>query len=124
MFDSRTCVGFKRSGEPCKAIVEPPQTYCWWHDPANAEQRSISASKAARAKAGEIGDIKSELRQLVQDVLAGEVETRVAAVVGQLQGYRLRAVEIERKIKETEELEVRLESLEQAQQEGGRRWRA
>jgi len=35
---------------------------------------------------------------------------------------RLRAIELERKIKETDELEARIEALEQ--QEGGSRWRA
>jgi hypothetical protein len=118
------CSGFKRSGEPCKATVELPQTYCWWHAPENAEQRSRSASKAAKAKAGEIGDIKSELRQLVQDVLDGEVETRVAAVVGQLQGYRLRAVELERKIREQEELAAEVQELKALVEGRSGGWRA
>ena len=38
---------------------------------------------------------------------------------------RLRAIEVERKVKETEELEERLEALERAaEQGGGKRWGA
>ena len=47
-------------------------------------------------------------------MLEGELETGRAAVANQLINTRLRAIELERKIKETEELEARLEELEQA----------
>jgi hypothetical protein len=33
------CAGTKRDGAPCTATVEPPQRYCWWHDPANIERQ-------------------------------------------------------------------------------------
>jgi len=45
-------------------------------------------------------------------VLSGELPTGQAAVANQLINTRLRAIEQERKIKETEELEERLEALE------------
>jgi len=44
-------------------------------------------------------------------------------VANQLINTRLRAIELERKIKETDELEARIEALEQPQQ-GGSRWPA
>jgi hypothetical protein len=44
-------------------------------------------------------------------------------VANQLINTRLRAIELERKIKETDELEARIEALEQPQQ-GGRQWGA
>jgi hypothetical protein len=40
------------------------------------------------------------------------VERSVAAVVNQIINTRVRLLEVERKIKETEELEARLEALE------------
>ena len=49
---------------------------------------------------------------LTKDVLAGEIETGRAAVANQLINTRLRAIEVERKIREAEELEERLEVLE------------
>jgi len=54
------------------------------------------------------------LEDLTTRVLEGELETGRAAVANQLINTRLRAIELERKIKETEELEARLEELEQA----------
>ena len=45
-------------------------------------------------------------------MLSGELETGPAAVANQLINTRLRAIEQERKVKETEELEERMEALE------------
>jgi hypothetical protein len=44
-------------------------------------------------------------------------------VANQLINTRLRAIELERKIKEADELEARIEALEHPQ-EGGRQWGA
>jgi hypothetical protein len=51
---------------------------------------------------------------MVDTVLAGVVPTAPYAVANQLLNTRLRAIEIERKAKETDELEARLADLEQA----------
>src|SRR5215212_4564666 len=83
-------------------------------DPANAEQRSRMASKAARSKPNrELPSIKALLEDLTERVLSGELATGQAAVANQLINTRLRAIEAERKIKETEELATRLEALEE-----------
>src|SRR5215217_5617305 len=116
------CRATKASGDPCKAPATGPHGYCWAHDPANAEQRSRMASKAARSKPSrELPSIKARLEDLTEQVLAGDLETGRAAVANQLINTRLRAIELERKIKETDELEARIEALEQPQ-EGGRQW--
>ena len=116
------CAGTKKSGESCTATVEPPQTYCWWHDPANADERRRAASKGGRGKPNrEIRDLKRELEDLAAGVLDGSVDRGKGAVVNQILNTRLRAVELERKIREADELEERLAALEQAQgnQRGG-----
>jgi hypothetical protein len=120
------CAGTKRDNSPCTAAVEPPQRYCWWHDPANADKRRRAASKAGKSKPSrEFAGLKAQLQDLTEGVLAGEVPTGPAAVANQLINTRLRAVELERKIKETDELEARLEDLEQATEaKGGNRWSA
>jgi len=67
------------------------------------------------------------LRDLAERVLAGEVETGRAAVANQLVNTRLRALEIERKIRESDEMEARIEELEQAEEDrkgGHGRWGA
>jgi hypothetical protein len=121
------CAGIKRNGERCTATVEPPQTYCWWHDPANSEERRRAASKGGRSKPSrEIRDLKKQLEDLVADVLAGNVVRGNAVVVNQIINTRARLIELERKVKETEELEEHLERLEQAQEQkgGSKRWGA
>jgi hypothetical protein len=72
------------------------------------------ASKAARSKPNrELPSIKVLLEDLTERVLSGELATGQAAVANQLINTRLRAIEAERKIKETEELATRLEALEE-----------
>ena len=108
------CRATKASGDPCRAPATGPHGYCWAHDPANAEQRSRMASKAARSKPNrEIPAIKSLLEDLAERVLSGELPTGQAAVANQLVNTRFRAIETERKIKEDEEIETRLEAVEE-----------
>ena len=107
------CRATKANGEPCRAPATGPHGYCWAHDPANAEQRSRMASKAAKSKPSrELIRLKAQLVDLTKDVLAGNLETGRAAVANQLINTRLRAIEMERKLKEAEELEERLEAIE------------
>jgi hypothetical protein len=120
------CAGTKRNGERCTATVEPPQRYCWWHDPANADARRRAASKGGKGKPSrEIRELKKQLEGLAASVLDGSVDRGNAVVVNQIINTRARLIEIERKVKETEELEERIEQLEQTQeQRGGKRWGA
>ncbi len=121
------CRATKANGEPCRGTATGPHGLCWAHAPENAEQRRRGASRGGKAKANrELPGIKAQLQDLVQSVLAGDVETGRAAVANQLLNTRLRAVELGRKIKETDELEARLEALEQADErrKGGQRWGA
>ena len=111
------CPGNKRDGSRCTVSVEPPQTYCWWHDPANADARRRAASRGGkRAGRGrpqaELVSLKSQLQEMADAVLKGEQDRAAAAVAGQLLNIKLRAIEIERKIREADELEARLEALE------------
>jgi hypothetical protein len=118
------CTAVKRNGERCTLPAHGPQGLCWAHDPANAEKRRRGASRGGKARANrELPFIKALLEDLTERVLSGALETGRAAVANQLINTRLRAIELERKIKETDELEARLEALEQPQ-EGGSRWRA
>ena len=112
------CSGIKRDGSRCTVTVEPPQTYCWWHDPQNAEQRSRAAARGGKRGGrgrplAELADIKGRLSELGDKVLAGEVNPRDAAVVGQLLNYYLHAINTELKVKEQVELIERIEILEQ-----------
>jgi hypothetical protein len=120
------CAGTKRDGSQCTASVEPPQRYCWWHDPDNAEERRRAASKAGKSRPSrELPAIKAQLQDLTEQVLAGGLETGRAAVANQLINTRLRAIEQERKNRETDQLEARIEALERTheREKGARPWR-
>jgi hypothetical protein len=116
------CAGIKRSGGRCTATVGPGEDYCYHHDPARAGERRRAASRAGKGKlAREIVGIKALLSDLAERVLSGEVETGRAAVANQLTNTRLRTLEIERKIRESDEMEARIEELERAAEEGDRK---
>ena len=121
------CSGTKRDGGRCTAIVSGSQTYCYQHDPARQAERKRNASKAARSKPNrELASIKQRLSELADDVLEERVERGVGAVTSQILNVYLRAVSVELKVKEVEDLEIRLEELEQAlkQQNKGKRYGA
>jgi hypothetical protein len=107
------CAGIKRDGGRCTVVVAPSETYCYHHAPGRAEERKRNASRGGKSKGNsEIADLKVQLRKLASDVLSGEVGRSEAAVVNQILNTRARLIELERKIREQEELEARLEALE------------
>lgn len=120
------CAGSKPDGTPCERIVKASQTHCYAHDPARAGERRRNASKAGRSGGtAEIRALKRQLEDLAAGVLEGSVERRSAVVVNQILNTRARLIELEGKIKETEELEERLEALERVSEgQKGARWGA
>ena len=124
------CAGKKADGTPCERIVGssqgPSQLYCYAHDPAYAEERQRAASKAAMSPAKsrsnrEIRTLKALLRDLYAAVLEGRVERAAAAVANQIANTQLRAIELERRNREQDELEGRLDDLEALLEEAERR---
>jgi predicted RNA-binding Zn ribbon-like protein len=121
------CLGTKRDNSPCTVTVEPPQTYCWWHDPANADKRKQAAVRGGkRGGRGrpqvELANIKQRLSDLADDVLEEKVDKGVGAVASQILNVYLRAVSVELKAREQLEFTERLEALEGVleQQKGDR----
>ncbi len=113
------CRVTKANGEGCRVDAMPGVAYCWAHDPANAEKRKRIASKAGkrggRGRPGANADIlelKEQLKAMLGGVLNGRISPGIASVANQIQNSRLRAVEVERKLRESDELEERLEALE------------
>lgn len=131
------CAYIKPGGERCGATAMKGFDTCYGHREDLAEERKRNASKGGRTggrgrpgATPEITEIKTLLKNLTDRVIFTEgtdyLPANHAAVAAQLINTRLRAVELERKIKETEELEVRIEQLEQVpeRQKGGQRWQA
>jgi hypothetical protein len=112
----------------------PDAEWCYSHHPDYAEERQRRASKAGRTggrgrPASELSEVKTLLADLINRVLKAEgaedLETGRAAVANQLINTRLRAIEVERKVKETDELAERIEALERTSEAGGgKRWGA
>ena len=110
------CAGKKGDGTPCERIVSASHEYCYAHDPVYAEDRKSAASKAAKSPARsrsntEIREIKGRLKDLYAAVLEGRTERAAAAVANQIANTQLRAIELERRVREQEELEERLDEL-------------
>jgi len=119
------CAGITRGGERCTQSVKAGQHYCHRHDPKRAEERRRAASRAGRSKPSrELNSLKDLLKTLTDRVLAGDLETGPAAVANQLVNTRLRAIELERRIKQTEELEERITRLEGTNSAREERWGA
>ena len=123
------CAGITAAGDRCKAEAIPGEQWCWNHHPDHEQARRRRASKGGKSggrgrPAVQLKDVKALLEDLTERVLAGELQTGPAAVANQLLNTRLRAIEMERKIKETEELEARIGALERAAEgrKGARTW--
>ena len=118
------CQGIKRDGGRCTLGVPPGVQWCFNHDPARAEERRRNASRAGKSAGGrEIRELKRRISDVVDAVLEGSQDRGRAAVA--IQGLNaLRAVvELERKIRETEEIEERIAALEERlPQNRGRKW--
>jgi hypothetical protein len=85
---------------------------CWLHDPARAGERHRHASKAARSKGNkEVAALKDEIQDLIADVRAGDLDRNNAAVM--IQGYRALKdfIELERRVRETDELAAEIGDL-------------
>jgi len=106
--------------------VKGQQTLCWAHSPQHAEKRRRTASKGGRSKANtEIRDLKAQLEDLAEGVLAKRVDRGDAIAVNQILNTRARLIELSRRIQETEELAERISAIEARQgfstHKGGRK---
>src|SRR5215203_5057767 len=108
----RQCSGIKADGSRCTQSVEPPETYCWHHTPKRAEERRRAASRGGRSRPStEVRTIKEEIKTVISDVKAGDLDRNDAAVM--IQGYRALKdfIALERQVKETDELAAQIEEL-------------
>ena len=117
------CTAITKNGSRCSKDAEPGSALCWSHNPANEEERRRIASRGGRAStavlaerrgpaAQEIRELKDELRTLARDVKEGEVPP-VGTALNQIYNTLLRAMDQERRTRETVELEERLAALEE-----------
>jgi hypothetical protein len=117
----RFCAAIKPDGVRCKARAMRGSQWCFNHHPDHSDERRRNATKGgqrggrgrpARSGAEGLKYIKNLLKSLTDGVLSGEVERATAIAANQLLNTALRAIELERRWKEIEDLEGRLEALE------------
>jgi hypothetical protein len=115
----RRCAAIKANGERCKGDAVPGSDQCWSHHPDYAEERRRRASKGGK-KAGrgrpltELRALRAENGLLREQMLKGELSPGKLAVAVQSINVDIRCLEVELKAKEQEDLEVRMEALEEA----------
>lgn len=112
-----TCAGIRADGGRCGAQAIRESQWCFNHHPDYEDQRRRRASRGGkRGGRGrpqvELAAIKDRLSTLANDVLTGTVARGDAAVVSQVLNVYLRAVSVELKAKEQQDLIERLEELE------------
>jgi hypothetical protein len=124
------CAGIKADGTRCGAQAMRNSQWCIGHDPEQAEARRRRASKGGKRggrgrPVAELAALPVENAELRERLLAGELQPGVAAVAVQSINTDIRAVSAALKAREQEELEQRLEYLEELlEQRGDRRYGA
>src|SRR5215207_7490563 len=111
------CAAITRAGERCKAEATHG-SYCWNHAPEFAEARKQRARKGgARGGNGrssglsETAEAKRYIKSLVARLLRGEVEREIATACFMGLNVMARYIEVERKLREQEEIIERIEAL-------------
>ena len=112
------CSGIRADGGRCKAQATRSSSFCIGHDPDRVDDRRRRASKGGKRGGrgrpqAELADIKKRLLALTDAVLDGEVDRGNAAVAGQLLSTLIRCCGLQLKVREVDELEARLEELEE-----------
>ncbi len=124
------CAAITKGGSRCSPTATA-DTFCHLHDPGRAEQRRRDASRGGKTGGNgrssglsETGEAKRWIKGLVARLLKGEVERDVATAAFMGLGTLARYIELERKIREQDELEERLQQLEDAQPDNTGGYRA
>jgi hypothetical protein len=107
-----TCAGITQAGRRCTLPAQASSGMCWLHDPARQDERHRHASRAARSKGNrEVATLKDEIKAVIADVRAGELDRNDAAVM--IQAYRALKdfIALERQVRETDELAAEIEEL-------------
>ena len=124
------CAGITQAGTACKGIPIDGQ-WCYVHHPDRTAERRRYGSKGGRRggrgrPSAELARLQRRFEELADAVLSGEIERGVGGVAGQLLNGARACVRDALAAREAEELEARLEQLEEAlgHEGGSRSWGA
>jgi hypothetical protein len=106
------CRASKRDGRPCTLSATDADGFCWAHSPRHAAQRKRIAAKGGRSRVGgELVGVKAEIREVIEAVRSEALERSTGAVIFQGFNTLLKALDTERRIRETDELTHQVEEL-------------
>jgi hypothetical protein len=127
------CAFIKDSGERCRGVPIRGSSLCSAHDPSTQERRRRGAARGGRrTRSNPVREEIDEIRRLLRGA-TGELSLPESLEVarelgkkprtlsrgdlialGQLCNVRLRLLEVERRIREADELEERIRALEES----------
>ena len=109
------CSGSRVDGGPCRARAARGSDFCFWHDPKRRDDMLEASSRGGTRKTIEIPQEQELTPGTARRILAGVIEAvatgTMEASVGRTIGYLL---QIEARIRESHDLERRVEALEDA----------
>jgi hypothetical protein len=117
------CSGIRADGGRCGAQAIRSSEYCVNHHPdyedARRRRNSKGGKRGGRGRpAVEIASLKERLTTLADDVLEGSVDRGNAAVAGQLLNTVIRAIGMEMRVREVEDLERQVGELREMVEAG------
>src|ERR687898_507125 len=125
------CSGIRADGGRCGAQAIRSSEYCVNHHPDYGDARRRRNSKGGRRggrgrPAVELATLKEKLTTLADDVLEGRVDKGNAAVASQVLNTVIRAIGMEMRVREVEDLGRQVEELREMVEanKGSRRYGA
>jgi hypothetical protein len=112
----RRCSYTYGDSSQCKRIVSAEQSHCYSHDPHRSDERKRNAARGGKRGGrgrvgGELVRVKAEIQEVIEAVRSEALERSTGAVVFQGYNILLRALDTERRIRETDELARQVEEL-------------
>lgn len=118
--DRKPCHALTANGSACQASAIDGSDYCFFHDPAKADERREAQSTGGKQNKMKVladdvpdiavrdcRDVVALVSETINQVRKGQIDPRVANAVGYLANVLIKAVEqgdIEQRIKELEDL--------------------
>jgi hypothetical protein len=99
----RLCNATTKAGKPCQRPAQGDSPFCLGHDPDKAAERRRTASRGGRGKVNkEARAVKELMDHLTEQVLCGELETTILYAAVAAQNTKLKALEVERRLEESD----------------------
>ena len=128
------CIGTRADNERCQAQAIADSQWCFNHHPDYEAARRRRASKGGKSggrgrpspATAELSRLQGRLEELAEELLEKPGKADTYAVMGRLLNYARMCIATALQARQVEDLEQRLEALEEAleSKRGGNRWGA